>query len=833
MTTAEWTRVKDLFEAALRLPEAERPAFLAAQPEPPAIVEEARSLLATYQASPDFLEGASPRLPEPSPDDPPPELAGRRIGPWELTREIGSGGMGIVWEARRADEHYEQRVAVKLLPSNLLSEQAVARFRTERQILAGFNHPSIARLLDGGATEDGSPYLVMEFIDGPALDTWCDRLQLDLRARVRLYLSVCAAVEYAHRHLVVHGDLKPANILVGPDGVPKLLDFGIARLIDAETVPRQATSRLLTPEFASPEQLRGGIVTTASDIFSLGTMLYLLLTGRKPFSAHDNDTLGVMRAICDDEAEPPSAAAAPGRELRGELDSIVLQALRKEPEERYPSVRAFADDLRAWLDGRDVSAVRQPWWKRYARVIRHHKTQSSAVALAVVSLVGGAAVSLWEASVAHRQRLSAERSFRDVRNFSRSVLFELHDAIRDLPGATAARNLLLERATGFLDDLARDPSADTVLKVELAEGYNSLGHVQGGAFSENLGHRDAAIASYRKAVRLGESAMAATPDHPEAGLVLLDSYDDLTRALLEKRDLREAAIWHGRQRDLTAQLIARFPREARVRSAVADSYSAQALYRTQVSDYPGARDLYRLALGIYGELALAGFESKTFRTQYAFASKRLGALLISDNALDEAERWYRTALAMEDARVAAAPGDIRARLDRTFTLSDLALILKRKHDLTGAAAAYEQVLATRRAALAADPNDVRNLHLTASTDLKLAALYPDLKHYREAIGFAREAVRLRDRSAAIVNDYAERRDAAQARVILAYAILKGAEDPGFHAAAGERMGDARAALQQAAPMVPNPAPGQVLSPAEKDLKADYDAARTRLARLTR
>ena len=808
MTGTEWARVKDLFEGALPLADAERERYLAEQADAAEIVEEVRSLLATYEDLPEFLE----RRGEPAAEQ---ALAGRRVGAWQLTREIGRGGMGVVWEARRADEQYEQRVAVKLLPAGLLSESAIARFRNERQILASLDHPSIARLLDGGTLADGSPYLAMEYIEGAALDAWCEREKPDLRRRLQVFLTICEAVEYAHRRLVVHRDLKPANILVTEEGVPKLLDFGIAKLIEAEGGTAQATTRLLTPEFASPEQLRGGAITTSSDIFSLGTVLYVLLTGWKPFAATDGDTLGVMRAVCEEDPPLPSAD--------GELAAIVLQTLRKNPDERYPSVHALADDIRAWLEGREVSAVRQPWWRRMARLARRHKTQSAAVALAVVSLVAGTGVSLWQAGVARHQRERAERRFGEVRRFSRSVLFELHEAIRSLPGATPARLLLLERATEFLDGLSADAAADDGLKLELAEGYRRLGHLQGGEFSENLGRRDDAIRSFRQAVRLGETVLAGRQQPVEAGLSLLRSYDDLARALLEKHEAGEAELWHRKQAELCGLLEPRSLGEPRVRSAVADDYSARAVFRTQMSDYAKAKELYRRALEIYGE-------PKANRAQYAFACKRLGALLIVDGTLDEAERCYRTALSIEDAEIAAAPGDWRRLLDRTFTLSDLGLILKKRRDLAGAAKLYEEVVETRRAALAADPGDVRNVRLTAAAGLKLAAVYTESRRHHDAIRLGREALRLRERSMAITNDYAERRDAALARVLLAYSILIANEDPGFRAGSGEQIVDARSQVQQAAPAVPRAGAGQSLSPADRELTADFEVARQHLAR---
>jgi serine/threonine protein kinase len=388
----DWKRAKELFSTAVALDEAERDAYIDSLPDSNEILDEVRSLLAAYLEAPDFLEDAVPELPPLElADEPSISLAGRRIGAWQLVREIGRGGMGVVWEARRADQQYEQRAAVKLLRASLLSDRDIRRFREERQILASLNHPCIARLLDGGMLEDGSPYLVMEYVDGLPLDAWCDSKNLSIRQRLETFLLVCSAVEYAHRQLVIHRDLKPANILVtASEGVPKLLDFGIAKLIDDGVEAQHSTTRLLTPECASPEQVRGERMTTANDVFSLGVLLYLLLTGHHPFALPDASPLEAMRAICEMEPRLPSSMAHGRRkELHGELDAIILQALRKNPAERYPSVRALADDIRAWLEGTPVSAIRQPWWRRSAKLIWRYKVQSAAIALAAVSLLAG------------------------------------------------------------------------------------------------------------------------------------------------------------------------------------------------------------------------------------------------------------------------------------------------------------------------------------------------------------------------------------------------------------------------------------------------------------
>jgi tetratricopeptide (TPR) repeat protein len=440
----DWKRSKELFSTVVELAEAERDPFLAAQPDSNEVLDEVRSLLATYLESPDFLEGVTPPLPLGDlADEAPATLAGRRIGAWQLVREIGRGGMGVVWEACRADQQYEQRAAVKLMRASLLSDQDIRHFREERQILASLNHPCIARLLDGGMLEDGSPYLVMEYVDGLPLDAWCEREQLSLRQRLEIFLLVCSAVEYAHRQLVIHRDLKPANILVAAsDGTPKLLDFGIAKLIQSGGEEQHSTTRMLTPECASPEQVRGERMSTANDIFSLGVLLYVLLTGSHPFATPGSSLLETLRAICEEEPRVPSSIAPTWRrDLHGELDAVILQAMRKNPAERYPSVRVLADDVRAWLEGSPVSAVRQSWGRRFVKLIWRYKVQSAAIALAAASLLAGMIVTSIEAKHA---RQSAQEAL--LQKDYAQIAQHTAQAERDLAIAAQQAAIAAERA---------------------------------------------------------------------------------------------------------------------------------------------------------------------------------------------------------------------------------------------------------------------------------------------------------------------------------------------------------------------------------------------------
>ncbi len=525
MKPAGWNQVKDLFDQALRVPPAERDSFLRSHTEDSVILAETRSLLAVYEESPDFLEGAAPEM-ESAGNQP---LAGLRLGAWRLTREIGRGGMGVVWEAERADREYQQRAAIKLLPAGLLADSGIARFREERQILARLNHPGIARLLDGGTAPDGSPYLVMEYVEGEGLEEWAARTAPSLRERIGLFLYVCAAVDCAHRHLVIHRDLKPANILVTPEGRAKLLDFGIAKLLDAQgSSGAAATARLLTPECASPEQIRGEAAGIGSDIYSLGVLLYRLLSGRSPYGAGREDPLEMMRAICEQEPPPPSAVAVRNaRELRGELDAVILKALRKNSEERYASVRLLADDLTAWLERRPVTAHNPPWWRRWLRHIRRHKLGTVAVAAVVISILGGSGLALRYARDAESERRLAETRFNQVRRLAHSVVFELHDAIQDLPGSTRTRQLLVERALQYLRDLEASGPASRELRLELAAAYARIGSVQWSTSGAHLGNTRGAIESGTRARLLALAVLRTNPNDSQAEAILADADEQL------------------------------------------------------------------------------------------------------------------------------------------------------------------------------------------------------------------------------------------------------------------------------------------------------------------
>ena len=440
---------------------------------------------------------------------------GQRIGPYEIVREIGRGGMGSVYQAVRIDDQYIRSVAIKFIAQGTDSDEALTRFRTERQILASLQHPNIAALLDGGATPDGRPYIVMEYIEGELLLDYCQTRNLSVNDRLDLFCRLCDAVHHAHQMLVIHRDIKPGNVLVTETGVPKLLDFGIAKLLTPELVTggvhmTQTVLRRMTPRYASPEQIRGEPLTTATDIYSLGVLLYEMLTYNSPYRITGETSQEVERIVCDSEPIRLSMAipsdARVRRQISGDLENIVAMALRKEPQRRYASAQQFAADVQRFREGLPVSAREDTIFYLATKLVRRNKLASAAFALLALSVAGG-----WLAT--YRQAQRAEARFEEVRKLANEVLFDFNGKIQHLPGATPARELLVRTALQYLNNLSNDSSKDKSLQWELGQAYEQVGDVQGDSSGPNLGQFREALVSYTKALSLIEPLSVERRDY--------------------------------------------------------------------------------------------------------------------------------------------------------------------------------------------------------------------------------------------------------------------------------------------------------------------------------
>jgi non-specific serine/threonine protein kinase/serine/threonine-protein kinase len=555
MTPERWLQVKDVIQAVLEQPLSDRAAYLDKSCGTDGeLLSEVESLLAFERSvEKDIFENN--HLPCVFSEETKAQSSGfigKQIGKYRIERELGAGGMGVVFLAERADGDFEQKVAIKFL-RHFSSTSAFQRFLLERKILARLHHPFIAQLFDGGTTSEGTPYLVMEYVEGKAITRFADERNLNLEERLELFCKVCSTVSFAHQNLIVHRDLKPDNILITEEGIPKLLDFGIAKLLSETEVKATVTEQqAFTPEYASPEQIKGETITTASDVYVLGIILYELLSGNRPFQYLDTDNhKEIWHVVNRSEPTKPSNAANQfkiqdsrfkiqdsgfriqdsgfriqdsksgsgeqnpkskiqnPKSLKGDLDNIVLKALKREPERRYKSVEQMTEDLRRYRQGLPIKARPDTFFYRAGKFINRRRWAIIAACLIVLSLLIGMVTTIQQSSRAERERLRAEQRAESLRKISKSVVFDVHDAIRNLSGSLPARKILLERAVEQLQLLAHDAEADPDLQDELAQAYFSVGEMQ-----QAVGNVSESEESHRRAVAIYQQLTVSNPQNP-------------------------------------------------------------------------------------------------------------------------------------------------------------------------------------------------------------------------------------------------------------------------------------------------------------------------------
>jgi eukaryotic-like serine/threonine-protein kinase len=599
-------------------------------------------------------------------------FVGKRVGQYRLIRKIGRGGMGAVYLAHRDDEQYRKEVAIKLITFGFDLDEVHRRFRHERQILATLDHPNIAKLLDGGTTQDGLPYFVMELIEGMPVDEYSDARKLSTVDRLDLFRTVCSAVHYAHQNLVIHRDIKPGNILVTSEGIPKLLDFGIAKVLDSDpslTFARTVTEmKALTPEYASPEQVKGEKVTTATDIYSLGVVLYVLLTGQRPYRLKTSRPDELARVICEEEPTRPSSAPDSSqsaiynpKSLRGDLDNIVLMAMRKEPARRYASVAQFSEDIRRHLVGLPVIARKDTWRYRSGKFVQRHKVGVPAAAIIVLAIVGGLVGTL-------REKNRAERRFSDVRHLANALLVDIAPKIERLPGSTEARQVILAQSLKYLDSLAAESGNDRNLQRELAAAYEKVGDLQGNPTNANLIALSDALVSYQKANAMRRRLLEKNPHGFEERSQLANNYKVLGDIYWETGEAAEALKNSEKALALYSQLLNEKPDSEEIRLALSRA-------NHDVGSTLAMNENYAVAIPYLRKAVAAGEDlHKRFPVRVDILSglanslRELGYALSWENQQKEAEAKMAKAREIYEKLVANYPQDaaVAAGLFKTY-----------------------------------------------------------------------------------------------------------------------------------------------------------------------
>jgi tetratricopeptide (TPR) repeat protein len=666
---------------------------------------------------------------------------GRRIGPYRILSVAGRGGMGVVYLAERADGKFDQRVAIKVAQAGLGASFA-DRLQQECRVLASLEHPNIARLLDAGVTDDGSPYFVMEYVAGHPIDRFCDERKLSPRERVQLMLPVCEAVQFAHQKLIVHRDLKPDNIQVTGEGIPKLLDFGIAKVLsEAPAAAPETVTRILTPEYGSPEQVRGELAGTATDIYSLGGVLYKLLTGAAPHRIEGKSPVDTLRAICEEDVRQPSSLRP---ELAGDLDHILQMALRKEPQRRYSSAEQFAADLRRWLADEPVLASPDTVWYRSGKFVRRHWLGLTAVAIVLLALVAGAAVAIWQAR-------RAERRFEDVRHLANVFLFDFEQSIHNVAGATKARQLLVKTALEYLASLSKEASGDPALTHELAAAYEKVGDIQGQPNAGNVGHTEGAVESYRHAVALRQSLHDAESADPAIRIAMAGGLIKLASVQARTSELEAAVSNCRRAMSLAEQTLQAHDGLRPALAVLAQADSVMSLLSLKKNDVKASIDEARRSLDIRARLAAAAPQDRSAQLALADADRTIGRLIEQTGTNnDEAVAYYGKAVKMLERLSREDPSDGESERGLMKALSELGFAA------LGPAASREEALANMRRAYVIADRRVRADPADAEAVANLFGICARLGGSLEGRGTRQERQRVLGRAVQAAGDLVER-----------------------------------------------------------------------------
>jgi serine/threonine protein kinase/tetratricopeptide (TPR) repeat protein len=779
MTPERLRHIRAIFESVVELPPDERHRILdESRLADPALAAEVELLLTAHGRRSDFMEKPIASLHFPPAADAAPDPAGSRLGSYEIIREIGRGGMGTVYEAARIDGSFRKRVAIKVIRATLLTESLQERFRRERQILAGLDHPNIAHILDGGTTDTGLPFFVMEYVAGVRIDVYCRVHRLDVGARLDLFSHVCDAVQYAHDNLIVHCDLKPGNILVTPEGGVKLLDFGIAKILadpaTSQPAARAASALILTPEYASPEQVLGQPITTATDVYLLGVLLYELLTGLHPM--HDSGDLPheVMRAVCERDPVRPSTAVMSAaaantesggpqqlrRRLKGELDDIVMLSLQKDPRRRYASVAQFRDDTARYCRGLPVLAEGDRLGYRTGKFLRRNLVPVSAIALVILSLTVGVLVSAREAGRARREqrvalqqrsiaevqrkfaqgqkaeaeqsrdqaavqrtraeqkaeeagqqrgladveRARAERRLGDLRALVTTLLFDLHDGIRDLAGSAPARRLVLGKAQQYLESLSRESSGDLQLQRELASAYEKTGDLLHDAVGPGAAD-SSSLANYQKAFQLRQAIVRRPNPNLAAQRDLAFSLSKVGDGQFFNGQTDLAIADYQRALGMQEAVLRLDPADPESQKVAGYIQNRRCIVLAAAGDAVHAAEACRSSIAYLDPVALVLSRDRLVRRTLASTCAAFGNLLRHLNQVPEALTDLAKASALFEALAKEQPNNVEYRRLMAYTQIYVAQALLAQDDRVGAMATYAQAVASMQTLMSIDPSD--------------------------------------------------------------------------------------------------------------------------------
>lgn len=751
----KWQKIEEAIDALTDLLPAERDQWLADYcGDDEELRYEIASLLAYESEAAGFLERSLAPYTAVILPDGEDGNAGKKFGNYNIVREIGRGGMGAVFLAERADGEFEQKTAIKIVRQTIAEKVLIERFRRERQILASLNHPNIATLIDGGVSESGEPYLVMEYIEGDGLLDYASRKNLDIKSRLILFMKVCQAVAFAHRNLIIHRDIKPSNILVDNKGEPKLLDFGLAKAFDealSDEDQTQTALKALTPAYASPGQLRGENVTTASDIYSLGVVLYELLTGSRPYKLKTNSLEEMLRAVSTSEPTKPSAVPETGGQseirhlqLKGDLDNIILMALSKEPERRYTSVEEFAADIQRYLDKKPVAARQATLGYRVAKFVKRHTAGVAAGGLIVAAIIAGTTISIWQARRATLQRERAERRFNDIRKLSRSLMFEIHDSVKDLPGSTPTRQLIVARALEYLNSLAQEAGDDASLLQELATAYGKVGDIQGNPFGANLGDIEGAMNSYSQAIAMSEKLLAADPGNSDLQRNLAGLLDRAGEIKIHSSDIQAARDDFKKALAIRENLLSASPEDASLQREIAVSGLKIGEVSQKLGDQNATLEYIRRALASFESLSLKDPNNPKAKRDVVIAYNKLGYVQFNAGDLASALETYRKGFKFAEELAAQNPDNAVAQRDLSLLHNSLGRTLLKQNDTSGAEDNFRKSLDISQKLAAADPKNELARSDVSYVLVRLGAAQIAAGKFAEALSSERKALEINE-----------------------------------------------------------------------------------------